>query len=129
MAAGIFQLALASPTLKIVPAYKAASLRPRQADNSTNADLLTDLATILTEVDPKVGVVVDGLISNVLGGLVDDHDEAAQIYSAILTYAVWQCSQFSMGANNSMNSEIEDTVAAQVIATPTDIPAATSGRK
>ncbi|KAE9969360.1 hypothetical protein BLS_005405 [Venturia inaequalis] len=107
VAAGLLQSAFASPTLKHVLTQKAAQLQERQTSNSSDAALLGSLAAMITEADPAAGLTVTGLVSDILVGVGDDLKEANQIFSAILT-------------------AIEDTVTAQVIATPTDIPAATS---
>lgn len=85
VAAGLLQSAFASPTLKYAPAHKAARLHARQTSNSSDATLLNSLVTIITDADPAVGITVGGLVSDILGGVGDDLDEATQIFSAILT--------------------------------------------
>jgi hypothetical protein len=89
VAAGLFQSAFASPTLNVVPAYKATSLERRQNDTTTTTNsttaLLNDLVTILEDVDLTVGTLVGGLVTDILAGIGDDLDEADQIFSAILT--------------------------------------------
>jgi hypothetical protein len=83
VAAGLLRSALASPILNIVPANKVITLQRGQNDNTTA--LLNDLVTILDDVDPIIGITVGGLVSDILGGIGDDLDEANQIFSAILT--------------------------------------------
>ncbi|QDS74110.1 hypothetical protein FKW77_009769 [Venturia effusa] len=106
-AAGLLQSVFASPTINYVPAHKSAPLHARQASNTSNADSLNNLVTIITDADPSAGLNLSSLVTDVLAGTANDSDAANQIFSAILT-------------------AIEDTVAAQVTSTPTDIPAATS---
>ncbi|TID12849.1 putative lipase b precursor [Venturia nashicola] len=104
VAAGLLQSAFASPTLIHVPAQRAAHLQERQ---TSDAALLNSLVNIITKADPAAGLSLSGLVTDILGGIGDDLHEANLIFSALLT-------------------AIEDTVAAQVTATPTDIPAASS---
>lgn len=85
VAAGLLQTAFASPTLRHVPAHEAARLQARQTSNTSDTNLLNDLVRIIIKADPVAGSTVSGLVSDLLGGIGGDLDEATQIFSAIET--------------------------------------------
>lgn len=93
--------------LTIFGALQCACASPTSLQRRQTTNALSNLGAVIAEVDPTLGATVSLLVDDILGGLGDDASDAAQIFSAILT-------------------AIEDTVAAQVTVTPTDIPQATS---
>jgi hypothetical protein len=84
-------------------AFASPTYVPQQSKRQdTNA--LSQLGSIIGNIDPALGVTVTAAVNDILSGVGDDAVEGALIFSAILT-------------------AIEDTLAAQVT-TPTDIPQA-----